>query len=43
MYKLLVKVFDKWTKSQNEMIEGKGKVDSKKDMCNFAFIIKVQM
>jgi hypothetical protein len=32
MYKILVKELDKWTKSQNKMIEGKGKVDSKKEM-----------
>jgi hypothetical protein len=32
MYKILVKELDKWNKSQNKMIEGKGKVDSKKEM-----------
>ncbi len=43
MYKKLLKELDKWIKSQSKMIKRKGKVKFKKDMCNFALIIKVLM
>ncbi len=41
MYKNLFKELDKWIKSQSKMIERKGEVKLKKDICNFALIIKV--
>jgi len=40
MYKHLVKALDRWTKSQAEMLEGKGKMDVK-HMCHFALVIEV--
>jgi hypothetical protein len=43
MYKNLTKELDKWTKSQGKTIKGKGKVDSKKDMRNFALIFEILM
>jgi hypothetical protein len=43
MYKNLIKELDKWTKFQGKTIKGKGKVDSKKDMCNFTLILEILM
>jgi hypothetical protein len=40
MYKHLVKVLDKWTKSQAKMLEGKGKMGVK-HMCHFALVTEV--
>jgi hypothetical protein len=40
MYKHLVKVLDKWSKSQAKMLEGEGKMDVK-DMCHFALVIEI--
>jgi hypothetical protein len=43
MFKNLIKELDIWSKANAKMIERKGKRDAKKDMCNFALLIKVLM
>ncbi len=43
MFKNLIKELDIWSKTNAKMIKRKGKRDAKKDMCNFALLIKVLM
>jgi hypothetical protein len=40
MFKDLFKEPNKWTKVKAKMIERKGKLDAKKDMCNFTLVFK---
>jgi hypothetical protein len=43
MLKKIVKEFDKRSKIQTKLIKGKGKLDSKKDLWNFALVKKLLM
>jgi hypothetical protein len=43
MFKNLIEELNIWSKAYAKMIERKSKLDAKKDMCNFAFLIKVLM
>jgi hypothetical protein len=40
IFKDLFKEIDKWTKVKAKMIERKGKLDVKKDMCNSTLVFK---
>lgn len=43
MFKTLFKKLGILTKAQAKMIERKGKLDAKKDMCNFKLVIEILM